>query len=274
MAGLDFLGDVVSAAGSWFGGERDAEISQQAALQNIQLQKEFAKNGISWKVNDALRAGVHPLAALGAQTQSFSPVSISSNFAESMGKAGQSLGRAVNAVMSTPERASAASKAAEALTLEREGLQNELLRTQIASAKATLTQGGGNPPMPINQRYLIDGQGNAVTGPLVKDKPMERTPSDPAQPSAEPGAVTDVGYSRTSGGLFPIPAENVKERIEDNWYQETMHFIRNNLLPMISPAFNDPPKAVALGKDKAWVYDPVYGYKQVPNKWHRKFFRY
>lgn len=43
--------------------------------ENIELQREFAQHGISWKVDDAISAGIHPLAALGADTMSFTPSS-------------------------------------------------------------------------------------------------------------------------------------------------------------------------------------------------------
>lgn len=37
---------------------------------NNQLQYDFAQKGIQWRVNDAKKAGIHPLAALGANTNS------------------------------------------------------------------------------------------------------------------------------------------------------------------------------------------------------------
>lgn len=43
--------------------------------ENLELQREFAQHGIQWKVNDAISAGIHPLAALGADTMSFTPSS-------------------------------------------------------------------------------------------------------------------------------------------------------------------------------------------------------
>lgn len=75
------LGAVLPAATSILGGLRSdkgakAANEQAAALarENIALQKQFAQEGIRWRVKDARAAGVHPLFALGANTQSFSPV--------------------------------------------------------------------------------------------------------------------------------------------------------------------------------------------------------
>lgn len=78
-----------------YGASRQASESRRQADQNIQLQREFAKQGIQWKVQDAKSAGIHPLAALGAQTQSFQPTQITgSGEGAAMESMGQSMQRA------------------------------------------------------------------------------------------------------------------------------------------------------------------------------------
>ena len=67
------LGSIVSAVGSIAGGILGANSAQNVAGMNYKAQKEFAQNGIRWKVEDAKRAGIHPLYALGASTQGYSP---------------------------------------------------------------------------------------------------------------------------------------------------------------------------------------------------------
>lgn len=276
------LGDLISAGTKLIGGimgRNDAKDAQQradyAAAQNIALQKEFAQHGIQWRVDDAKRAGIHPIYALGSAGASFSPVSqnfsADSSLPNALAGAGQDIGRAINATRNPKERVDAYTATAQKLQLENAALNNDLLRTEIASKTARLNQ-NANPPMPsASDSWLIPGQAQSGIK-YVENKPFEQTQGDPAKKSQELGANPDTGHLRTSGGLFPVPGQKAKEAIEDNFYQETMHFIRNNLLPMISPAFNEPPHKPDAGK--AWVYDPVYGYKQVPDKWHRKFFRY
>ena len=46
---------------------------KEANKRNYEMQKEFAQHGIQWKAADAKEAGLHPLAALGAQTSAASP---------------------------------------------------------------------------------------------------------------------------------------------------------------------------------------------------------
>lgn len=269
------FGDLISAGANIIGGfmardaQKDANAANRAmAIENIKLQKRFAQEGIRWRVEDAKAAGIHPIYALGAQGASFSPVSANftaeSGAAAGMAAAGQDLGRAINSTRTEAERAVAGAQAK--LALENMSLQNESLRADIASKNARLVQGSG-PPM-AGSPYLIPGQ---TSSGVIENKPLERV-APGLIPSQEPGAITDTGHARTSGGLLPVPSGDMKQRIEDNWYHETMHFIRNNLLPMIAPAFNQPPHAPEKGK--AWVYDPVYGYKQVPDRWYRKFIRY
>lgn len=282
------LGALIGAGASLLGGllgkssaDDAREASERMAAQNIALQKEFAQNGIRWRVEDAKAAGIHPIYALGSSGASFTPVTANftsdTSLPNALASAGQDVGRAINATRTQGERLDGFTKAAQTLQLEKMSLENDVLRGELASKAARLVQQSG-PPMAGGENWLVPGQpasGPAVpvpvASPLIKNKPMERAPGDPAKTSQEGGAITDTGHARTSGGLFPVPSNDVKNRIEDNFYQETMHFIRNNLLPMVSPRFNSPP--YPADKGKAWVYDPVYGYKQVPDRFINKFLR-
>lgn len=139
----------------------------QMARRNIQLQKQFAKEGVRWKVADAEAAGIHPLYALGAQTTSFSPVSVGSStyspqadtgLPNALANAGQDVSRAINATRTQTERDSAYETSARALTLQKMGLENELLASQVAKLNAA-----PNPPMPEG---LIPENANTERDPL------------------------------------------------------------------------------------------------------------
>lgn len=84
-------------------------ISQDAANkradQQEALQREFAQNGIRWRVADAKAAGVHPLYALGSGVTPYSPVAtVGQDWGDTFGKAGQALGRAITAQETVDER--------------------------------------------------------------------------------------------------------------------------------------------------------------------------
>lgn len=112
-------------------------IQQEIAQQNIQNQREFAQQGIRWKVEDAQAAGLHPLAALGSQVSSFSPISVGTSTADikpaslDLGNMGQHLGRAINATRTGTEKVDAYTAQLQALQLERGSLENTLLKSQI-----------------------------------------------------------------------------------------------------------------------------------------------
>lgn len=84
------------------------------AAQNMIMQKEFAQNGIQWRVQDAEKAGIAPLAALGASTAGYSPVTAAFNapqyssplsgLSHGLNMMGQNISRAIAAVQSPEDR--------------------------------------------------------------------------------------------------------------------------------------------------------------------------
>lgn len=148
------IGDIISAGANLVGGflnraetRRANEANAAIARENIALQKQFAQEGVRWKVEDAKAAGIHPLYALGAQTHSFSPVSAGavadSSLGNAMAAAGQDLSRAINSTRTSSERNTAFQTTVEKLQLQKMGLENDLLASQIAKLRAST-----NPPMP------------------------------------------------------------------------------------------------------------------------------
>lgn len=146
------LDALISAGSKLVGGlldrsdaKKQNEASNALAQQNIQLQKDFAQSGIQWKVADAEKAGVHPLYALGANTVSYSPVSMgqtSTSMGSTFSEMGQDISRAVRATSSGEDRAYDSKM--RALNLQKAELENTLLSSQIA--RTTGAQIG--PPMP------------------------------------------------------------------------------------------------------------------------------
>lgn len=154
---------IAGAIGSVIGAGIDAWSSQSNAKRNIKLQKEFAKTGIQWKAEDARKAGIHPLYALGAQTHSFSPVSVGSDFGTAFANAGQDLSRAMHATRTEDQRQDAYSKTLQDLQVQKFGLENESLKMDIASKAARLAQ-QSTPAMP--------SAGMPTVGPSDVDKPI------------------------------------------------------------------------------------------------------
>lgn len=154
---LPLLGGLLAAGSSLLGGlmnnsaqdsinKQNIDASSAANAQNYEAQKEFAQNGLRWKVADATAAGIHPVYAMGAPPVNFAPSFVGSTSesgrpGDSLTSAGQDIGRAVAATQTQEERAYNAT--VQTLGLERASLENELLRTQIR--RTAMSSGPGFP---------------------------------------------------------------------------------------------------------------------------------
>lgn len=149
--------------------ERSAarEINEGNARQadaNIQMQKEFAQQGIRWKVEDAKAAGLHPLAAIGAQTHSFIPVTVgdravapSNDFG--LRDLGQDLSRAIEARQTQQERVKEGlDRRIQEAQLRGLELRNEALEREINSSQRPPATGVTFNGLGIG----IPGQDNSV----------------------------------------------------------------------------------------------------------------
>lgn len=254
------IGNLISAGASLLGGVLGQKSQEKQAEKNIQLQKDFAQQGIQWKVADAKAAGIHPLYALGANTHSFAPVSVGDSLSPALANAGQDIGRAVNAVSDGSTRVYGIQKALQGLALERAGLENEVLRSQIRRNNSA----GTPPPVPTpGTQWLIPGQGETtipeVPGTIV-DEPLKRTGVDPTRGYTESGAIADKGYTNTAPGhYFPVPSKDVKDRIEDITPAEWAWALRNMVGPMFGYNMQPPPHMRARPGEMVRVH-PLYGY--------------
>jgi len=249
---------------------RDAELKKRkeemdnASLQRnleYERQKEFAQNGLRWKVEDAKRAGIHPLAALGGTGSLYAPAATTiasggsgPDYAGAFANAGQNVMRAVNATRTSEEREAAQLQTSQQLRmneLEVEGkmLHNDLMRSQIAQQNSM-----ANPPFPTLK------------------KPAEITMNQPGKPNQEAGSITDVGWVRSGdGGLTPVPSKDAKERIEDQVVQETLWSIRNNMWPNSvfnnsssqKPSLDLLPKGAVDWEWNGFNYRPVYDSREL-----------
>lgn len=227
------LGGLIGATSSSGIAHDNRTAEEKMAEKNIAMQKEFAQHGIRWKMEDAAAAGIHPLAALGANTTSFSPVSVGSQTSDPWGDFARNTGNDISRALSVTQTED--EKAVNKLKLAgmKADLDGKLLDNQVRLSQVQKLQTGPSFP---GSDYLVSGQPSSG---LIQTKPMERTASAPGALHQEPGAITDVGYAKTKYGLVPIPSKDVKERIEDNFIQEVLHAFRNNLLPNFG--FQDPP---------------------------------
>lgn len=222
------LGSVIGGISSIFGGSMASQAAAennrmqlQIAQQNMEMQREFAQNGIRWKAYDAQQAGLHPAFAMGASTNSYTPVSATFQpdpMGSYVSQAGQHLGRAAEAVKSGLERKDdLMAKTAQALQLNRMGLENELLRSQIARTNQQI-----GPGIPAYGQTSPGGgsTGDVITRPglgTFEMKPNEITTQIPGNPAhtAGPAAAQNQWAIGPNGALQPFPPKDLK--VEDEF---------------------------------------------------------
>lgn len=223
------LGALIGAGASLIGGIMGNRAQDKANQRNEALQREFAKNSIQWKAEDARKAGIHPVYAMGAPTYSPSPSHVGeTSLSGAVASMGQDIGRSIDATRTAPQKADAFTRTAQALELERASLVNQGLRADLA-VKAASTM--SVPPFPsATDPYLLPGQSSSG---LVRKTPMERIASAHGALHSEPSHVSSVGWEVDDRGtLYPVPSKDLKDRTEDSPY-EIEHWIRNRLGPFI-----------------------------------------
>lgn len=173
------LGGIGSIASGLFG--------KSQAKQQANLQREFAKKGIQWKVADAKKAGVHPLAALGANTISYSPVSVGT---PDFGAVGQDIGRAIDAGSTANQRASSLSTRLLEAQIRGQELDNNGKQIQNAAlASETVRRSQVGPPM----ASLSGATNTGVAGQATSKSSGLRLGSSGALPSFPGSASNDMG---------------------------------------------------------------------------------
>lgn len=256
---------IIAAVGSIAGGllgagaarSGDKSAAAQAALDR-QFQQDMARNQIQWRVEDAKKAGIHPLYALGPTGMQYSPPAIVGGGSEApyLAQMGQDVGRAISAGMSERERdrAAAAAVAAQAMERQRQDVlykqqveHNELNNVLLAERIAQMRSPGTPPGMPEVR--------NVGTG-TVSVLPSRTTSPSPATLGREAGSIRDYGFANNDdGGLVVVPSWDIHERIEDNFLQQWSWAIRNQVAPLLSgvtrPSYDEFP----LPAGQQWEWD-------------------
>lgn len=191
------FGAIASAVGSAVGGilgansQKDANAANMAFnREQFEYQKELHRNQLQWKVEDAKKAGLHPMAALGLSSMSFSPVSsnMQGNDYSWMGDMGQALGAGYAAMKAKDKnqqkQALALAEKQAALSLHNMELQNQSLELENEYQRFKLQQavvGGTSQALRSSgsasvsglpaSKYAIDGQADSrlpdKDGPVV-----------------------------------------------------------------------------------------------------------
>lgn len=254
--GIALIGAGVGAGGNIIAGKMENDANARLNSQNLAAQKEFAQYGIRWRVADAEKAGLHPLAALGAQTSSFAPSIVGdTGMSDAVRNSGQDISRAISATRTADERMMAQLNLANA----RADLDGKEIDNQIRKAQLNKMVSVG-PPFPGGDNF-VPGQGNSG---LVVDRPLQRTVSAPGRPAQEAGWRPDVAYARTDTGLTPVVPESLSESLEDDIVGKLLWRFRNQVMPNFGPAGAPPKHMLPRGYDR-WEWSAT-GQEYRPRK--------
>jgi hypothetical protein len=230
------IGGAIGGALGLIGAGQSQVSAERLNRLNYEHQKEFAQNGIRWRVADAKAAGLHPLAALGAQGASYSPSAVIGDspdysFLKDMG---QGIDRAMDAKTTQKERAEKEEKSNALFNEELKGkqLQNQETETRIQQMKWDMAMDAARnaersvrtqqqvPPMPslAPDGSLMPGQSNATSpGDIIDAKPPEVTLNAPGRPNVEAASINELAFSRTGdGGYAPVMSTDAKNRLEED----------------------------------------------------------
>lgn len=192
---------VLGGLGGLAGGMMTNQFNSKEAQKDRDFQKEVYQNQIQWKSEDARKAGLHPLAAIGTGSYSASPSSIpSSDFSSSLGKLGEGIGDAFTAYMTKDQIAEQAARNEYWDNRTKEN-QNRLLSAQ--------TEYYASMAMEAARRSL------SYTTPTLSGS--EVMPGQVDSPSKFMGVVNKFDWTRNPDGSFgdPIPSGDYKQAYED-----------------------------------------------------------
>ena len=261
--GFDLGGSLISAGASLIGGAMNAKSARNIARMQIEAQREFAQNGIQWRVADAKAAGIHPLYAIGASGASYTPVSQdSSAMGNAVADAGAYLGKAVDQAISKADQKALQQENLEYARLMREG-NLELMRQNIRGKKldndfneqqmvnSLRAQGSANPARPLvvstpmgefnvnnpdKKRYTAKVAGNSATALAGVDlQPAKVVMSSPGNPAQTAGANSDYSLIRTANGYAIIPSEQFANSTDDDLVSKVAWHLRNTIGNSFSP---------------------------------------
>lgn len=235
-------GSLISGGFGLAGGAINASASKSAAREQARLQREFAQNGIQWRVADAKKAGIHPLYALGANTATYTPVSQdSSGLGNAVADAGAYLGKAVDGAIDKDTRRELEQQNLLYTQLMREGqleeqrqrvrglmLQNDEQEFQNARLASSVS---GNPVRPVARTlgdpdhiYDVVGYSGSNNNPAVRshlDKVRRNPASDSVgAPLKSPVGVTpvmqkaDTYFEHDDGSLEILQSEDRANSID------------------------------------------------------------
>lgn len=225
---------------NFVGGLLNMSNQNKLAERQENLQREFAQNSIQWRVNDAKKAGIHPVAALGSQGISYNPSYVG----------GDNFGGSQASISFGGDK-------------ELDELNKRLLTAQVRQAEAEATSAEmANIPKPQNTGGVLFGA-SQTKGALTNQTGVGHSASPtsmPGQASVNPYGVAEVNNAvnftkNTDGSLSLMPSQDVQDLVSESflerlrWYgsqYSTDPKIRAGVMDSLLGKGKDIPKGKVL----------------------------
>lgn len=228
-AGLEGMTGMFSSLDRQKANEAANEQAMAMRREEIALQKEFAKNGIRWRVEDAKRAGLSPLAALGAAGASYGGATATIMPDHSSAEISDRMGQNISRAMQTTRTPYEQEMAKLSLSNAQADLDGKVIDNQIRASQLRNLNQGQSPGIPSagGTGEMIKGQRQAVNV-----TPSEVIASESQGSPVQAGAINTLQYTRESSGNIGITmSKDAKERNEDDFVAETLWHLKNRTSP-------------------------------------------
>lgn len=236
------------AAGAFAGRQLDrwigAGFSRSAQKREFRHQEAMAQNAITWRVQDAIRAGVHPVYALGAAVPSGSSSGVGAgtdvasmmDFTNVMGQAPARVGEKSRYTEEMEwlnlRRARAGTRQAEIAALEAEKRFRNTPQIGIPGGGESMPVVEGQAPVMLSPPDAITG-GRSLWDLVQNEAPRISARDSSSSGERTAGRVPGQSRSRlTSGMEFDLPSKDISESLEsvaDSVAQQVLWYNINRL---------------------------------------------
>lgn len=211
-------GALIGAVGNMFSSGINFLQQQQINKENYDMQKEFAQNGIQWKVQDAQKAGIHPAVALGAQTYQATPSSVASDVGSGVSGAFKHFGSAIDSFIDDKE--------------EERNLQLESARLDIEAKKLEIQKmkkGSNDGLDSLNPNNYIPSLSNLSSSNDVKDNKSSPVGSNTGSMyGVDSKTFNDITIDKNRDGTFSLNyGEKRQDLYSEGFLEKLGWFFRN-----------------------------------------------
>ena len=233
------IGSILGAAGDLVGGimsnnatKHESQANRREARRQFNEQMDFNKNATQYRVQDALKAGINPLAALGVSSN-VSPTISTGGYSCNDG-GGSAVSRAMERLSNIFNRQE---KESRDLDLEAKRIRNNTMRAELDILRQPGTSGGNSsmeqPPIGTDTqlfRVVHDINGDPR---LMVNQDVTENDADNA------GYISSLQYAYRTGGIGlngRVTSPQLQMMIDDAHYRATGRHISNLDRLYLSPS--------------------------------------